>query len=177
MRVFIIVLNFLFLLIMNPGLLQPIYVIFHTATSSPHLYWLFFFFFIWPHNRTQGNNRDACIKKLKEIISEALIEPKERVIFEGISDRNKTVRKIEKRARSVVKANRSSRGDDWVIPCNTPIQINSRRWWSNANWSSTPTTNCPWRWKWWGNKGKSHWDLQLLQVSVRVNIENQLKSN
>ena len=63
-------------------------------------------------HRTQGNNRDSCIKKLKEIIAEALVEPKEREIYEGLSERNKTVRKIEKRARSVVKANRGKSKDD-----------------------------------------------------------------
>ena len=65
-----------------------------------------------PFCRTQGNNRDSCIKKLKEIIAEALVEPKEREIYEGLSERNKTVRKIEKRARSVVKSNRGKSKDD-----------------------------------------------------------------
>ena len=65
-----------------------------------------------PFYRTQGNNRDSCIKKLKEIIAEALVEPKEREIYEGLSERNKTVRKIEKRARSVVKSNRGKSKDD-----------------------------------------------------------------
>ena len=61
--------------------------------------------------RTQGNNRDSCIKKLKEILTEAYIEPKEREQHEGLSDKNKTIRKIEKRARSAVKKNRGSSGD------------------------------------------------------------------
>jgi hypothetical protein len=69
--------------------------------------------YISPINRTQGNNRDSCIKKLKEIIGEAFIEPKEREQYEGLSDRNKTVRKVEKRARSEVKQNRGrSKNDD-----------------------------------------------------------------
>lgn len=52
---------------------------------------------------------------MKEIVAEALIEPKERNLFEGLSEKNKTIRKVEKRARSAVKSLRSSKSDDWLV--------------------------------------------------------------
>lgn len=48
-------------------------------------------------HRTQANNKKACMEKLKEMIEDAFIEPKDRVVWEGISERGKEMRKDSKR--------------------------------------------------------------------------------
>ena len=58
--------------------------------------------------RTQSNNRDHCIEKLKVMVAQAYIVPKERNMYEGISKGAKIERKVEKRARGVVKSSRRS---------------------------------------------------------------------
>ncbi len=45
------------------------------------------------------------------MIAEAYIEPKEREMWEGLSDKGKETRKIEKRKRGEVKANRRATRD------------------------------------------------------------------
>ena len=45
------------------------------------------------------------------MIAEAYIEPKEREMWQGISDKGKEIRKIEKRKRGEVKANRKQSRD------------------------------------------------------------------
>ena len=60
------------------------------------------------NNRTQSNNREHCIEKLKVMVAQAYIVPKERNMYEGISKGAKIERKIEKRARGVVKSARRS---------------------------------------------------------------------
>ena len=42
--------------------------------------------------RTQTRNKEICIQKLKEIIAEAAVEPKERQQWEGIGDKGKSIR-------------------------------------------------------------------------------------
>jgi len=46
------------------------------------------------------------------MISEASIEPKDRKMYEGISDKGKERRKDEKRKRSAVKEGRRAKYDD-----------------------------------------------------------------
>lgn len=57
-------------------------------------------------HRTQTSNRKDCFEKLQKMIAEAYIEPKERAMWEGISEKGKQQRKEEKRKRGVVKENR-----------------------------------------------------------------------
>ncbi len=66
--------------------------------------------FIFP--RTQTYNKEDCLTKLREMISEASIEPKDRAMYEGISDKGKERRKDEKRKRSTVKEGRKKFKDD-----------------------------------------------------------------
>ncbi len=49
--------------------------------------------------------------KLKVMIYEAYLEPKEREMWVGLSDRSKENRKCEKRKRGDVKANRRQQRD------------------------------------------------------------------
>ena len=63
--------------------------------------------------RTQSKNKDKCIEKLKEMIAEAVIEPKERKIYEGLSEQGKAKRRDDKRKRGAVKQNRSKNMKDW----------------------------------------------------------------
>jgi hypothetical protein len=53
--------------------------------------------------RTQSRNKEDCIDKLKIMVAEAYIEPKEREMWEGISEKGKQERKQEKRHRGSVK--------------------------------------------------------------------------
>jgi hypothetical protein len=55
---------------------------------------------------TQAKNKADCIEKLKEMIAEATIEPKERQMWEGIGEKGKAIRREEKRKRSDVKNTR-----------------------------------------------------------------------
>jgi peptidyl-tRNA hydrolase ICT1 len=59
-------------------------------------------------HRTQSKNKDDSIEKLRVMIAEAYIEPKERTMWEGISEKGKVVRKQEKRKRGEVKQARSN---------------------------------------------------------------------
>ena len=52
------------------------------------------------------------MKKLREMLAEAYIEPKERQMYEGISDKGKAERRDEKRKRGAVKQSRRVRFDD-----------------------------------------------------------------
>ena len=58
--------------------------------------------------RTQASNKKDCIDKLKEMIAEASVKPKDRVQYEGISEKGKAIRKDEKRKRGEVKSNRKN---------------------------------------------------------------------
>lgn len=46
------------------------------------------------------------MKKLQEIVDEAFVEPKERVMWEGIGEKTKAKRRVEKQFRSEIKATR-----------------------------------------------------------------------
>jgi len=59
------------------------------------------------NNRTQGKNREDCMDKLREIISEAYVEPKDRHMWVGIGEKGKEQRKEDKRKRGEVKQNRN----------------------------------------------------------------------
>lgn len=64
-------------------------------------------------SRTQSQNREDCILKLQTMIAEAYVEPKERAMWEGLSQQGKTERKQEKRKRGDVKASRSNKSFDY----------------------------------------------------------------
>jgi len=57
-------------------------------------------------HRTQGKNKDDCISKLQYMLAEAYIEPKDRHMWEGISEKGKVIRREEKRKRGEVKTQR-----------------------------------------------------------------------
>lgn len=64
-------------------------------------------------NRTQARNKDVCLAKLKQIISEAEFEPKERNHWEGIGDKGKDERRVIKERRADIKSNRiKNRAED-----------------------------------------------------------------
>jgi hypothetical protein len=62
-------------------------------------------------HRTQGKNKEDCIQKLRELVAEAMIEPKEREMWAGIGEKGKEIRKKEKTHRKEVKQNRKVRFD------------------------------------------------------------------
>lgn len=63
--------------------------------------------------RSQFQNREICLEKLKEFIKEAFHEPKERNVWETIGETTKEIRRKEKAHRSKVKSSRGrSRGFD-----------------------------------------------------------------
>lgn len=64
-------------------------------------------------HRTQSKNKDDCIEKLKEMVAEAFVEPKDRQMWEGISDKGKEQRRDEKRKRGAVKSTRRISKDEW----------------------------------------------------------------
>ena len=59
-------------------------------------------------HRTQNRNKEDCIDKLRVMLAEAYVEPKERSMWEGISEKGKQERKQEKRKRGAVKQSRTS---------------------------------------------------------------------
>eukprot|EP01039_Chlorochromonas_danica_P007948 gene7948-8768_t len=63
-------------------------------------------------HRTQMKNKSDCIEKLKEMIAEASIEPKERQMWEGIGEKGKAIRREQKKHRSEVKNTRRM-SKDW----------------------------------------------------------------
>ena len=42
-------------------------------------------------NRTQSKNKEDCLNKLREMIAEAYISPKEREMWEGLSEKGKVM--------------------------------------------------------------------------------------
>ena len=62
--------------------------------------------------RTQTQNRQAAVQKLKTMILQAWPEPKVRKMRKGLSKKTKEQRKEDKRRRSQVKQNRK-RVSDW----------------------------------------------------------------
>ncbi|RYG64615.1 aminoacyl-tRNA hydrolase [archaeon] len=62
-------------------------------------------------HRTQSKNREDCLQRLREMLAEASIEPKEREMWEGIGDKGKAKRKELKQRRKSVKQNRRSSRD------------------------------------------------------------------
>ena len=63
-------------------------------------------------HRTQANNKKECIKKLKNMLIEASIIPKERIINEELNDREKSIRIKDRKHRSSIKKSRSRGFDD-----------------------------------------------------------------
>ena len=62
-------------------------------------------------HRTQAKNKDDCISKLQEMVAEAYVEPKDRQMWEGISEKGKEQRRDEKRKRGSVKTSRGRVSD------------------------------------------------------------------
>lgn len=66
--------------------------------------------------RTQAKNKEDCVSKLQIMLAEAYVEPKDRHMWEGISEKGKEIRKQEKRQRGAVKDSRrmkNFRDDDY----------------------------------------------------------------
>jgi hypothetical protein len=57
----------------------------------------------------QGQNKEDCFRKLKQMIAEASVAPKDRHMYEGISEKGKERRKDEKRKRGEVKEGRRAK--------------------------------------------------------------------
>lgn len=56
--------------------------------------------------RTQKQNKELCLTKLREMVEEAYIEPKDRNMWTGIGEIGKARRREEKKARGNVKDSR-----------------------------------------------------------------------
>eukprot|EP00501_MAST-03F_sp_TOSAG23-6_P000536 GSMAST32.ASY1.ANO1.556.1 assembled CDS len=56
--------------------------------------------------RTQGRNLRDCLKKLQSIVDKAIVEPKERKIWEGIGEKTKAKRRRQKEHRKNIKSGR-----------------------------------------------------------------------
>merc|ERR1711871_982191 len=54
-------------------------------------------------HRTQKQNKLECIEKIRELVAEAYIPPKERKMWKGISEKGKAIRRDDKRKRGEVK--------------------------------------------------------------------------
>ena len=57
-------------------------------------------------HRTQHRNREECMGKIKEMVEEAKVPPKERKQYVGLSKKGKEKRRDNARHRSKLKANR-----------------------------------------------------------------------
>ncbi len=68
--------------------------------------------YIHSKSRVQSKNRQECEKKLRIMLAEAYVEPKERQMYTEISEQNKSHRKIEKKKRGDVKDKRRSNNYD-----------------------------------------------------------------
>ena len=57
-------------------------------------------------HRTQIQNKKVCLEKVQEMVFEAYLEPKERVLYVGIGEKGKWIRKEDKKRRSDKKSSR-----------------------------------------------------------------------
>mmetsp|Transcript_14316 Transcript_14316/g.21056 ORF Transcript_14316/g.21056 Transcript_14316/m.21056 type:complete len:202 (-) Transcript_14316:77-682(-) len=64
-------------------------------------------------HRTQLRNKADALSKLQAMVDQAAIEPKERSMYEGISEKGKKKRVEFKRKRSLVKQNRKRPSADY----------------------------------------------------------------
>ncbi len=64
-------------------------------------------------HRTQNKNKEVTIDKLRRMLAEASVEPKDRRMWDGLGSRTKAIRRSDKRHRSEVKANRRSSKADY----------------------------------------------------------------
>jgi len=64
-------------------------------------------------HRTQAKNKDDCVQKLQEMIAEAYVEPKDRNMWVGISEKGKAQRRDEKRSRGNIKSSRRANKSDY----------------------------------------------------------------
>lgn len=58
--------------------------------------------------RSQLQNREDCMDKLREYLEDAFLEPKERKVWEGLGEVTKSHRRKEKSHRSKIKSSRGS---------------------------------------------------------------------
>ena len=63
--------------------------------------------------RTQSRNKEDCLYKVKVMIAQAYVEPKDRTMWTGISEKTKERRKDDKRHRAGIKSARRVSKDDW----------------------------------------------------------------
>ncbi len=69
------------------------------------------FIVVSQEHRTQNKNKEDCVHKLQHMLEEAYVEPKDRKMWTGISDKTKVTRKDDKRHRSTIKENRRAKFD------------------------------------------------------------------
>jgi len=62
---------------------------------------------------TQLKNKEDCIAKLQEMIADAMIEPKVREMWIGLSSKGKAIRRQNKQKRSEVKSARRNTSHDY----------------------------------------------------------------
>jgi peptidyl-tRNA hydrolase ICT1 len=58
-------------------------------------------------HRSQAYNKDEAIAKVRSMVAEAYVEPKDRHMWEGIGEKGKKIRRQEKSKRSETKQNRT----------------------------------------------------------------------
>ena len=63
--------------------------------------------------RTQSKNKDECLSKLKEMIADAYIKPKDRNMWTGIGEKGKENRRKEKKFKSEKKQSRRLGKGGW----------------------------------------------------------------
>ena len=63
-------------------------------------------------HRTQLSNKKECISKLKNVLIEAYVEPKNRIIDTKLDGHAKNIRFEERKYRSNIKQNRNRKDDD-----------------------------------------------------------------
>lgn len=64
-------------------------------------------------HRTQAKNREDCMSKIRVMIAEAYVEPKDRQMWEGISEQGKRQRVKDKKQRGAVKNVRRGKNFDF----------------------------------------------------------------
>lgn len=64
-------------------------------------------------HRTQSKNKDDCIEKLKVMVAEAMLTPKQREMWVGLGEKGKAMRKQEKRKRGDIKEGRRKNFKDF----------------------------------------------------------------
>jgi protein subunit release factor B len=63
-------------------------------------------------HRLQSRNKEECMQKLREMIAEASMTPKERAMWVGIGEQTKQRRRDDKRRRGEIKSGRRNANHD-----------------------------------------------------------------